>query len=109
MPMTFSAVHAKLGRSDGVLSKGTPLRSLPWLRSNVTVAIGKSSLNTLLAPATHLRHPTGGPPEALRADRTRHSIRRKIERDRVLEPHSLLDVGRRGSPGRANPEAARTI
>jgi hypothetical protein len=27
MPMTFSAVHARLGRSDGVLSKGTPFRS----------------------------------------------------------------------------------
>jgi len=34
---------------------------------------------------------------------------REIERNRVLEPHSLLDVGRRGSSSRASPEAARTI
>src|ERR1035438_2414422 len=42
-------------------ARARPSAQLPWLRSNVTVAIGKSSLNTLLAPATHLRHPTGAP------------------------------------------------
>src|ERR1019366_2812792 len=71
-------------------------------RSNVPVAIGKSSLNTFLASAPHLHHPTGASTTGHASPTTpSNRIRHSPARNRVLAPQFVGDIFR--GPGYCTP------